>query len=253
MHLCWLKSDCINLNMISSRRWCSVAGRCIHAFASFLEWRMTLFRISPGCSTIPSMLDCCISECHFEWTHSSFTELGRIGRGVGHATAMGDILDIYSWCFLLPSWQQRHGPQITQSKTLHSSADSTAKDLQVDVAIADKATTIHNDSISSAERIDRCGGRALYCSESSFVFVLPIWEDYWYTVTALRSTFHLLLPPWPCALISGVGVKHIFFFTVKWVMAQLWAQFLFCACSPLPQSINVHTVLSGDSKLLLSE
>lgn len=97
-------------------------------------------------------------------------------------------------------------------KYLQSSADAAMKDLQVDTATADKTTNIHSDSISSAERIDRSGGHELYRSKSSFIFVLQIWEDYWYAVAALRSTFHSSLPKlhWPCVLIPGVGAKHIF-------------------------------------------
>lgn len=63
-------------------------------------------------------------------------------------------------------------------KPLQSSADPAMKDLQVDMATADKKTSIHSDSIASADPIDRSGGHALYRSKSSFIFLLQMWADY---------------------------------------------------------------------------
>lgn len=100
-------------------------------------------------------------------------------------------------------------------KPLLSSADQNIKDLQVDTAITDNTTSIHGDSISSAERIDHGSGHGLYRSDSYFIFLLQIWEEYWwmgrYTVRSIfPSSLHALHQPCVLIYITVVEVNTYF-------------------------------------------
>lgn len=67
---------------------------------------------------------------------------------------------------------------VSMRMPLQSFEDPAMEDLQVDTAIAGKTSNVHGDGFSRAERIDRSSGRGLYRSESSFILMLQIWEDY---------------------------------------------------------------------------
>lgn len=171
--------------------------------------------------------------------------MGEIKKNEGGYLFISNIFSFLTLT-LIPSTITTEKWTVSARKPLHSSADSVIKDLQVDTATADKRTNIHSDSISSAERIDRSDGRALYRSESSFILVLQIWEDYRYTVTALRPTLTHRYPNCTNAMFSYLGWGLNTYFYSKMSYGPAVSLVLVpCLFSPPPVHKHIHSVEWG--------
>lgn len=138
----WPKSDSIKLDIISSRRWCVVSGRCIQARAAAHELRLLHFtwwqqqsEIS-GASTAVMMKACARLFFRMKndavWNQPTMLHHSIRGRlfylkvsllmntqlihwvekkGRGGGQKWGSLFIYLFITFLLPTWQQRHGPQ----------------------------------------------------------------------------------------------------------------------------------------------